>query len=108
MKLYEQESHTYTPFMLAAFYLLKINMSLSANNKACVHELIKPLIHITDEADFRLIKTEALVSILRSKFLHANDIDFYKRCYFDFVKIVRESGLREESFINNDLIMAIK
>jgi len=40
--------------------------------------------------------------------LHANDTDFYKRSYFDFVKIVRESGFREESFINNELIMAIK
>jgi len=108
VKLYDKEAHTYTPFMLASFYLLKVNMSLYANNKACVHELIKPLVRLTDEADFKLIKTEALVSILKSKFLHANDTDFYKRSYFDFVKIVRESGFREESFINNELIMAIK
>jgi len=108
VKLYDKESHTYTPFMLASFYLLKVNMSLHANNKGCVHELIKPLVRLTDEADFKLIKTEALVSILKSKFLYTNDADFYKRSYFDFVKIVRESGFREESFIDNDLIMAIK
>jgi len=108
VKLYDKESHTYTPFMLASFYLLKVNMNLYANNKASVHELIKPLVRLTDEADFKLIKTEALVSILKSKFLYDNDSDFYKRSYFDFVKIVRESGFREDSFINNDLIMAIK
>jgi hypothetical protein len=107
-QLYEKESNAFTPFKLATFYLLKINMSLSENNKVSVHELIKPLVRLTDEADFRLIKIEALVAILKSKFMHTNDIDVYKRSYFDFVKLIRESGFREDSFINNGLIMAIK
>jgi len=106
--LHNKESNTYTPFMLDTFYLLKLNMSISENNKASVYELVKPLMCLADAGDLKLIKTEALVYILKSKFLHDTDIDFYKRAYFDFVKTIRESGFREDSFIDNELILALK
>ena len=106
--LYDKENKAYTTFMLSSFYLLKLNISLTNNSKACVHEIMKPLVYLTDEADFKLIKVQALVDILKSKFMHENDSDFYKRSYYDFIKIVRESGFREDSFIDNNMIMAIK
>jgi hypothetical protein len=106
--LYDKENNAYTTFMLSSFYLLKLNIGLTNNSKACVHEIMKPLAYLTDEADFKLIRVQALVGVLKSKFMHENDPDFYKRCYYDFVKIVRENGFKEDSFIDNSMIMAIK
>jgi hypothetical protein len=107
-KVYDSQNQAYTPFMLSSFYLLKLNMSLSNNQKTCVHELMKPLVYLTEEWDFKLTKIQGLIYILKNKFLHENDTDFYKRSYYDFIKVVRESGFREESFIDSEAIMAIK
>ncbi|WP_461449486.1 hypothetical protein [Mucilaginibacter sp.] len=105
---YDKENSAYTSFMLSSFYLLKLNISIWKEDKQSMYEIMKTLVYLADESDFKLIKIEALVYILKSRFIHEQEADFYKRCYYDFIKLVRESGFREDSFIDNNLIMAIK
>lgn len=108
LTLYEAGKDSYTPFMKASFYLLKVKMCLYQNNSAELHQSMKSLVSLADESGFKLIKVQALVFILLNREQLYINTSYYKQTYYDFIKIVRESGFREESFITNEMILAIK
>jgi hypothetical protein len=108
LALFEIEKDSYTPFMKASFYLLKVKMCLYQNNRAGLQQAMKSLVSLADQSGFKLIKVQALVFILLNKEQLNMSADYYKQTYYDFIKIVRESGFREESFINNEVVLAVK
>ena len=105
---YEREKDSYTPFMKASFYLLKVKMCLYENNEAELQQTMKSLVGLADQSGFKLIKVYALVFLLSNKEQLHMSPGHFKQTYYEFIKIVRESGFRAESFINNDLILALK
>jgi len=108
LTLYEADKESYTPFMKASFYLLKVKMCLYQNNIDELQQTMKSLVSLADQSGFKLIKVQALVFILTNREQLTINASYYKQTYYDFIKIVRESGFREESFITNDMVLAIK
>jgi hypothetical protein len=96
---YELEKDSYTSFMQKSFYSLKAKMSLYMDKKSDIQSVMRPLMHLTVESDFKLIKIQALTFIIANRYLLNIDTSYYKNAYFEFTKMVRQSGFKEESFL---------
>jgi hypothetical protein len=99
LKLYNHERDTYTPFMVASFYLLKAKAMLYENRKSDLIIALDKLYSIADKADFKLLKTQALAFVLKNKYI-LNDEAYYKDAHHNFMEIIHESGFREDGFMN--------
>ena len=102
LKDFNRDKNLYTPFMKAMFYLLKVKVTLRYDKKPDVNEVMKPLAYLADEWQYRLIKIQSLALILTNPSILNGNSNFYKSIYYDFIKIIRETGVRGESFVKND------
>jgi hypothetical protein len=101
--LYDHERESYTPFMVASFYLLKVKVMLYENRKTEMLESLEKLYCIADKSDFKLLKIQALAFVLKNKDI-LKDEAYYKDAHHNFMEIIQESGFREEGFIDTQLI----
>ncbi|MDB5117244.1 MAG: hypothetical protein JWQ79_2736 [Mucilaginibacter sp.] len=104
LKDFDKDKNAYTPFMKSLFYLLKVKVTLLTEQKPDVLGIMKPLVHLSDESGYKLIKIFSLVLILSNPAILKDDVNYYKKVYHDFTKIVGESGFRGESFFKTDMI----
>jgi hypothetical protein len=93
--------------MTASFLLLKVKIFLAEQKPEELHNAMEQLIQICDQCDFKLLKAQALAFIIKNKCMVEND-DFCKGLRDQFLKIVSETGFREESFTDTAAIMTRK
>jgi hypothetical protein len=105
--LYNDQKKIYTSFMTASFLLLKVKIFLAEQKPEELHNAMEQLIQICDQCDFKLLKAQALAFIIKNKCMVEND-DFCKGLRDQFLKIVSETGFREESFTDTAAIMTRK
>jgi hypothetical protein len=103
---YEQHKNSYTPFMRASYYLLKLKVNTLTAQHDDIFDNIQTLLNLADQYGYKLIKLNCLIFILENQASLKVNTDFYKLIYYDFIKIIRESGFRGESFVSNNGIMA--
>jgi len=101
--MYRSEKDSYTPFMIASFYLLKAKMSLQ-NDKSQLHESINRLFELADKSGFKLIKAQALAFIIKNKGV-LDDEHYFKDLHQIFTRTIQESKFRQESFIDNATVL---
>jgi len=101
--MYRSEKDSYTPFMIASFYLLKAKMSLQ-NDKSQLHESINRLFELADKSGFKLLKAQALAFIIKNKGV-LDDEHYFKDLHQIFTRTIQESKFRQESFIDNATVL---
>ena len=102
--LYDDQSKSYTPFMIACFHLLQVKIFLSQKKFTELRGAMMRLVTLSDQYEFKFLKAQALAFLLKNKCL-VNDDDFCKDTHINFVKIISESGFREESFTDTAAIL---
>jgi hypothetical protein len=105
---YEKDKDSFTPFMKASYYLLKVKTGLYNRDKAAMQQALKSLIYLADNTGLKLIKVQAFVFILSNKCKLDLDDSYINQAYYEFTRIIRGIGFREESFVDNCVIMAIR
>lgn len=95
-----QHKSSYTPFMRASFYLLQLKVNAYTGKHDDVLDNIQSILILAEQYGYKLVKLNCLIFILENQSLLKVNTDFYKLIYHDFIKIIRESGLRGESFVN--------
>jgi hypothetical protein len=105
---YEKDKDSFTPFMKASYYLLKVKTGLYNRDKAAMQQALKSLIYLADNTGLKLIKVQAFVFILLNKCKLDLDDSYINQAYYEFTRIIRGIGFREESFVDNCVIMAIR
>lgn len=96
---FDQEKTEYTPLMKAMFYLLKVKIMLYTDDSGFFLEAAKPLIGLVDEAGYKLIKLQCLTAILTNQKKFDGAAAYYKTAHYQFVKTVRECGIKGDVFI---------
>jgi hypothetical protein len=105
--VYNNHKDSFTPFMQASYSLLKLKVNTITAQHEDIFDSIQGLLNLADQYGYKLIKLNCLIFILENQALLKINTDFYKLIYYDFIKLVRESGFRGESFVaNNANIMA--
>jgi hypothetical protein len=105
-EVYHQHKKDYTPFMRASFYLLQLKVNTHTAKHDDIFGSIQSLLNLAEQNGYKLIKLNCLIFILEHQASLKVNTDFYKLIYHDFIKIIRESGLRSESFVNSNDIIA--
>jgi len=102
---YNEHKKDYTPFMRASFYLLRLKVNFMKDHDNDVFDQIQLLLHLSEQYGYKLIKLNCLIFVLENQSTLRINTDFYKLIYYDFIKIIRESGFRGESFVDTNAIM---
>lgn len=104
-ELYHAHKKSFTPFMRAQFYMLQLKVNVQAAKSDDVFNGVQSLLNLSEQYGYKLIKLNCLIFILENQASLKMNTDFYKLIYHDFIKIIRESGFRGESFITNNSIL---
>lgn len=102
---YDDYKNSYTPFMRASYYLLKLKVKTVTAQHDDVFDNIQALLNLADQYGYKLIKLNCLIFILENQAALKINTDFYKLIYYDFIKIIREIGFRGESFSSNAIMV---
>lgn len=103
-EVYERNKESFTPFMKVSFYTLKIKMSVHEQHEnETLHQNIRSFTCLADEAGLKLVRINVLIFLLTHKASLNLTEAFVKQAYYDFTKIMRGSGFREESLIDNNV-----
>ncbi|GAB3927866.1 hypothetical protein [Mucilaginibacter myungsuensis] len=102
---YQEHKKDYTPYMRASFYLLQLQVSIYVGKNQDIYDGIQTLLNLAEQYGFKLIKLNCLISILENRSSLKINNDFYKLLYHDFIKIIRESGFRGESFVGDSTVI---
>lgn len=104
-KDYNEHKKDYTPYMRAAFYLLRLRVNFAMDPDHDAFDQIQLLLHLAEQYGYKLIKLNCLIFVLENQASLKINTDFYKLIYYDFIKLIRESGFRGESFVDTNAIM---
>lgn len=102
---YNNNKKDYTPYMRAAFYLLRLRVTFISDPEQDIFDQIQLLLHLAEQYGYKLIKLNCLIFVLENQASLKINTDFYKLIYYDFIKLIRESGFRGESFVDTNNIM---
>jgi len=105
---YENNGTSFTPFMEASYYLLKIKMSAFDGEEMGLRQAMEMLNKLADKADLKLFKIQALVFLLSNKDgLNINTEDL-KQASAAFDEIMSETDFKSKSFMNSDLTITTR
>lgn len=104
---YENNQNAYTPFIKTFFYLVRLEMTLSKRNNQ-IKDVMKSLSFLADEAILKIFKLEALTLTLSNSNAALFDEAYIKQLQYEFVRIVRENGLRAENFTGNYIPVTVR
>lgn len=105
-EVYQENKKSFTPYMRASFYLLQLQVSIYVGKNQDIFDGIQALLNLAEQYGYKLIKLNCLILILENQSLLKINTDFYKLLYHDFIKIIRESGFRGESFVQNNKMIS--
>lgn len=102
--VYERNRKTFTPFIKTFFHLVKLEIALTEKD-GHVRDVMKLLSFLADEAALKQFKLDALSLTLANCQSLMLDQHYTRQLHYEYVRIIRENGLREETFINNQALI---
>jgi hypothetical protein len=105
---YETNSSSFTPFMKASYYLLKIKICAFDGEETGLLQTMEMLNELADKADLKLIRIQALAFLLSNKtYLNINE-EYIKQAGTAFNELMAETDFKPRSFMNNDVAITIR
>lgn len=101
-QLYQRSPETFTGFMKTVFYTLRLKANL--RNKDYRHLIEDTRIFIDAAAEHNLSKIMMMGIIVNTVELSGIYPQFYKQCQYDYSKLIRESGLMKQAFLQEVFI----
>ncbi len=97
---YKADEESFTPFMKAVFYALKIKNALLQENYDSIPAYMKSLVEICNKSGNKMSRLFiSFVLLKNSKLAIANPV-FYKQVQYDNTRLIRQTGVSPDMFMS--------
>jgi len=105
---FETGADAFTPFMKAAYYLLKIKMDICGHAENGLQQNMAAFTVFANQAGLKLLKVQALVFILANKCRLNIDDCYARQLCTGFEQAMEGTGFRHDSFIASSVVTTIR
>ncbi|GAA4339835.1 hypothetical protein GCM10023149_50810 [Mucilaginibacter gynuensis] len=101
VQVHAKNEHAFTPFMKVMYHTLKIKAAIFTNRIQTTVDELKYIQQVAEQLNYKTTRVYILAYLIKHEQLLSPQV--HKKVNYDFTKAVRESGLRAEIFLNQNV-----